>query len=317
MATYNQYFDIKNFTNLPNMSSEIIPKASAFAMCKGDEIAYDTSDIMKYPANLSALAEHPLPAFARHVLSVIATYEFVTSKMITEILGMMNVETDQTHITKTCERLRKTGLVHTFRFCIENGVRTTNYIVYSLTKMAGENALKVLEVAVQSVNAYNIVQDPANVKKKLMTNQILISHLLRNAKIISCFQKSERLTSTKSNDSQVQAVVRPTLSINYDDDDKMLYEVVRSGDFWEGVFRDKLERYKVIFENWDTEKGNLPTLIICCENYEHSLSVKKICDEVGIDVFFTSDMLFFGKCFRQHIYKIDEKDKAVHYNFEV
>ncbi len=309
MAAKNIYTNVANITPLPDFQGEITPKTTIFASVPGENVVFDMEGIIKYPVNINSLTAQPLNEFARHVLGVIGSYECVTTKMITDCLNLLGISADSKHVLTATERLRKTGLIHAFRFKCDNDCKPAGYIVYTLSKLAGENALHSLGVAVNQVDNYSIVMDPSNVKKKLVTNQILFAHLKRNA--VEGFEKSKRLAIVdKANDEHVAA--RPSLVIQFRDKSSIFYEVVRKSNFWKTELENKLLRYKAMQDNWDSLE-EMPQLVICCENEEHAKEVYKMVQDIRLRTLFTHDLLFFGETFNQHLFTMDYKGDILYF----
>ena len=309
MAAKNIYTNVANITPLLDSQGEITPKTTVFASVPSENVVFDIEGILKYPVNINSLTAQPLNEFARHVLGVIGSYECVTTKMITDCLNLLGISADSKHVLTATERLRKTGLIHAFRFKCDNDCKPAGYIVYTLSKLAGENALHSLGVAVNQVDNYSIVMDPSNVKKKLVTNQILFAHLKRNA--VEGFEKSKRLAIVdKANDEHV--AVRPSLVIQFRDKSSIFYEVVRKSSFWKTELENKLLRYKDMQDNWDSSE-EMPQLVICCENEEHAKEVYKMVQDIRLRTLFTHDLLFFGETFNQHLFTMDYKGDILYF----
>ena len=142
----NKYTNIANIAPLPDIQGEAEPKTAIFACISGENVIFDNEGIIKYPFNIDSLTSQPLNELARHVLGVIGSYEFLTTKMIVDCLNILGIKTDSKHVLTATERLRKTGLIHAFRFKNEIEDKTASYIVYMLSKLGGENALHSLGI---------------------------------------------------------------------------------------------------------------------------------------------------------------------------
>lgn len=303
----NMYTNVANIAPLPDFQGEAEPKTAIFASIVGENVTFDIEGVLRYPININSLTSQPLNELARHVLGIIGSYEFVTAKMIIDCLSVLGIQTDSKHVLTATERLRKTGLIHAFRFKNETEEKTANYIVYTLSKLGGENALHSLGVSISQIDNYNVVMDPALVKKKLAINQILFAHLKRNS--VDSFEKSKRYTvadiSTEEN-----ITVRPSLVIRFKDNSSLFYEVVRKSAFWETEFENKLLRYKKMQDNW-TLPYDIPHLIICCEDEEHARLVNQMVSRIDLRAFFTHDLLFFGNSFESHLFTINHAGESV------
>lgn len=320
MAGYNGFADPRNYMAVRGIESESIPSTAAFAYRPGESIAYNTEGIIKHPFNIHSLTEQPLTDLARQVLSVIATYEVVTTKQIVDVLNMLSIQTDSAHVLKAGDRLRKTGLIHMFRFASEDNA-STKFIAYRLTKMAGENAAYVSGIPVGQVDHYNVVESACICKRKLAVNQVIFAYLKHCCGSVTGFEKSKRIYA-KTDTTADRPSLRPSLALRFIDDSVFFYEVVRrdAEGFWCGTLRDKLLRYKFLLDNWDKNSWDWdcerPQLIVCCEDMKQSIEVEKMAKCIGMDVFYTHDLLLFGSCFNTHIYSIKSDSTPEHYQLE-
>ncbi|MCM1133837.1 MAG: hypothetical protein NC340_10255 [Ruminococcus flavefaciens] len=323
MANYNSYLDVDHLTRNPfDLSGEIVPQTANFSSYPHESVTFELDGVIKYPANLNSLMQYPLSELAKHVLCVIATYEVVTTKMVTECLNLMGIRTDSDHVLKATERLRKTGLIHSFRFVSQEG-RQSNYITYRLSKPAGESTAHTLGVSVVQLESYSITE-PANlIKLKLAVNQIIFAYIKHCGKAVAGFEKSKRIYS-EADESAERKALRPSLVLTFSDDTSIMYEAVRRDsdctDFWKNRLKDKLERYLFLFNNWannNWKMGEKPLLVMCCESVEHSVEVKAVAEKVGIDVLFTHDLLMFGENFEKHIYSLDENNNPEYYRIQI
>mgnify|MGYP004544579955 CR=1 FL=1 len=306
MTAKNIYTNIANITNLSDVQGEVTPKTTIFSSIPGENVVFDIEGILKYPVNISSLQAQPLNELARHVLGVIGSYEYVTTKMITDCLNLLGIPVDSKHILTACERLRKTGLIHAFRFKCDDNCKPAGYIVYTVSKLAGENALHSLGIVINQVDNYNIVMDPANVKKKLITNQILFANFKHNNEIVA-FEKSKRYAvADKITGEKVAA--KSSLTISFNDKSSICYEVVRKSCFWKTEFENKLRRYKTL---QDSEA--IPDLIICCEDEEHAREVNKMVQDIHLKAFFTHDLMFFGENFNHHLFTVSDSGEILYF----
>lgn len=311
MAAKNIYTNIVNVNPLPfNIQEEVIPKTTIFSSISGENVEFDVEGIIKYPLNVHSLTEQPISELARHALGLIGTYEVLTTKMVTDCLNLFGIQADSKHVLKACERLRKTGLINAFRFKNDDNCKTSCYIMYIITR-SGESALRSLGITVNQVDNYNVVMDPANTKKKLMINQILIAHLKHN-KAVTGFEKSKRYDVVVDKTTEEHVAVKPTLVITFNDESSLFYEVVRKSTFWKTELENKLLRYKILQDNWEISE-KMPQLVICCENEEHAKEVYNIVYKNHLDAFFTHDLMFFGEIFNRHLFKINDKGEIFYF----
>lgn len=306
----NIYNNTANMKSIPVYQGEVTPKATAFAVADGENVKFESlDDVLRYPANIASLQAQPLNGNARHVLGIIATYEYMTTKMIGDCMNLLGIPVEQKKILAATERLRKTGLIHSFRFKAEDDSKGSNFIVHTLTKLGGENAVKALDISVPQVDTYNVVMNPALVKRKLATNQVLFAQLKHNASALKSFEKSKRLTATNED----HTVVKPSLMLQFKDESTLCYEVVRRGTFWKTELEGKLERYKALQDSYDNSFADMPTMIICCEDEEHAREVNKMVQKIDLNAYLTHDLLFFGESFNHHLFTIDKNGEITYF----
>jgi hypothetical protein len=312
MTPKNIYTNIANLSPLSDFRGEITPRSTAFAAVSGENVVFDTENIFKYPMNIHSLTAQPLNELARHVLGVIGSYEYVTIRMIIDVLNMMRIPADSRRVSTACERLRKTGLIYVFRFKNEDESNQSSCIVYTITKLCGESALRSLGISNCPIENYNVVMEPSLVKRKLATNQILFAHLKHN--MVDSFEKSRRYAFVDSA-TEEHVVIRPSLAIQFKDKSNLFYEVVRKSPCWDTWIENKLSRYNALKNNWvaSDETPEIPQLVICCEDEEHAKEVNEIARNIYPDVFYTHDLLFFGEALAKHLFTIDDNGNAVHF----
>ena len=113
--------------------------------------------------------------------------------------------------------------------------------------------------------------------------------------------------------------MRPSLAVSIDHD-PILIEIVRKGDFWEQYLCNKLERYKALLDNWESNSWKLenkPILVLNGENEEHNRRILELATEIGLtDLFFTEDTLFCGAQFYHCLYQFNDKGQREFFCFE-
>lgn len=312
---HNIYTNLKHFSALPNHEVEKLPKQSAFRLYGGESIAFETDGFLKYPSNIQSLTEYPLTKLARQVLGIIGSYEIVTNKMIVELLGMLGISTDRDHVLKACERLRKVGLTYSFRFINANTNEKVGGFVNIPSHFAYES-LKAMGVSLSGqASDYNVAIDPATAKKRLATNQVLVETLKRNAHAISRFDVCGKIVVSSTDGDRV--AVKPSLQCITSENETLIYEVVRREMFWRTTLEEKLLRYQALLQHWDSSARPMPTLIFCCEDFEHAVEVHELMVKIGLDGFLTNDIMLIGSNYERHIYKVKQNGEPEFYRFQI
>lgn len=305
----NKYSNPANYQSLPDPQGETSSAGYIFTSVANEKLDYDTKGVLRYPGNISALLQSPLDQFERHVLGIIGTYSYITTGMISDCLNLMGIPSDEDSVIKAAEHMRKTGLIHSFRFKDADTGETSTYMVHILTKAAGENALHSLCVPMEPLDNFNVVADPAIVKRNLAVNHIIIEYL-KNMPIAD-MDKSKRFSVIdKSTREGVSA--RPSLTITFADGSRIFYEVVRKLDFWKTDLENKIIRYKRIQDNCDAD-NECPPIIFCCENAENAWEVYEMVSRIGLKAMFTHDQLLCGISFKSHIFNFNKNGSVNYY----
>ena len=161
-----------------------------------------------------------------------------------------------------------------------------------------------------------VAQLPSEIKIKLATNQLMIAYLKSGLKI-ECIKYRQIINSKEDKN----CVVRPSLSISVSGD-VLFYEVVRRGEYWKQYLRDKLERYKLLFKNWESNSWRLnadmyPIFVILGEDEEHNKEIADIMLELGLESFYSHDILCCGANFYHSLYRISSNNQPEFFCFEI
>lgn len=299
MASYNIYLDSKNYTGNYDLYNEFIPEKAAFA-ARPDELCISLEDDRNtsYNAVIANLSNNTITPVDKHIIGLTAAFGYVSTKQLSEMLLLLGTDRPADKLLTNTDRLRRNGAIRAFTFGKSQNEKCSIHI-YTLCKNGSEIA-KVLGVN-HTYNIMNAAAYPYNVKKVLVRNQGVLA-FLKSGLPVEWF----RIGTTISSSAVTDAIVRPSFSIKVEDE-VLMYEVVRSGQFWENTLRDKLRRYKQLFDNFEGNSWKLsdaPELVMVGENYEHCLKIASIAKELGLKVLFTDDLMFCGKNFYSSVYDI-------------
>lgn len=312
MGVYNAYLDASIYTGKMDLSQEVIPQNASFKCYDGEKCIYSTSTCANFAEVLKNLESNNIDALDKKIVSLVATYGFMTSKQITEFLTLLDIKINSLNLKNNLDRLLKNQMLCSFRFGA-NEYDTANYIVYCLNKNGSELA-KALCVS-HNYTPFNRGMYPSDIKRILEINQICASFLKSDLSVE--WMKRGPVISVKTDKD---AVARPSYTVCANGD-VMMFEVVRKGDYWKNRLREKLGRYKMIFDNWSANSWNLPddtcTLIINGENLEHNLEIHEVTFEMGLQTMFTEDLLQCGSSFYRSIYEFDSSKQPIFYEYNI
>ncbi len=313
MSNYNPYLDQNSYSHSYDMASEVIPNNTCFACFTDEKCLYQHIDSVPYSVVISNIENNHITYFDKKVISLVATYGFITSKQVAESLTLLGVAFSD-NILKSCfERLKKNNIIRAFHFGVDED-HCSNLYVYSLNKYGSEIAK---ELGISHIfGPMQIALPPSDIKRKLATNQLMIAFFKSGMKVE--WIKIGQVINSKE---EKNGTVRPSLAVSMNDD-ILFYETVRRGEYWDQYLKDKLERYKLLFNNWEgnswkLDTGTLPILVILGENEAHNREISRIAAELGMEVYYTHDILNCGSNFYHSIYQLEDNSDPVFYCFEV
>lgn len=301
--SYNPYTDHKCYTGAYDINNEAIPAVSCFATHPGELSLYQEVDTFPYPTVINNVVNNNITPMDKKVISLIASYGYMTSKQIKECLSLLGVTFSDNTIKSSLDRLRKNQIVRVCKFGTDEQ-HTAAFMAYSLNKNGSEIA-KVLGIPHTFAPMQPAVM-PSEIKRVLATNQVMLAYI-KSSLNVEWMRRGQVITAKDDK----SAVVRPSLAVGFSGD-AFLIEVVRKGNFWENYLRDKLQRYKLVVEGWSSNSWKLsenPVIVIVGEDTEHNTAIAKIAEEVNLDVYYTEDVLNCGSNFYHSLYQFNEKSK--------
>ncbi|MCR5143382.1 MAG: hypothetical protein K6C68_12830 [Ruminococcus sp.] len=297
MASYNVYLDSNNYSHGYDLFNEHIPSGTAFA-ARPDElcISLDEEKNISYNIVISNLTNNTITPLDKQIIGLIASFGYVTTKQLSEMLALLGCDKPADKLLNNTERLRRLGVIRAFSFGRSRDEKCCMQ-VFTLCKNGSEIAKATC--VNHSYNIMNAAAYPSDVKRVLARNQGVLA-FLKSELPLDWFRINTVISSSDISD----AAVRPSFTVSVENE-VIMYEVVRRGQFWENQLRNKLSRYKLLFDNFESNSWDMtcfPTLVMVGETFEHSRMINEIAREIGIKVLFSDDLMFCGKNFYSSVY---------------
>lgn len=311
MSNYNPYSDHRAFTGKIDLMGEVVPAKSWFETYPNELCFYQETEPMPYPAVINHVATNHITPLDMHIICIVATLTFVTTKQINDCLTMLEIPHSETNVKSSVERLARHQMLRMSHFGVD-AEHCCKFYVYSLNKN-GADIAKVRGIS-SSFTPMQPATAPADMKRILVQNQAWLS-FIKSGLNLDYLKRSEIITAKE----EKTAVVRPSIALSMDND-PMFIEIVRKGDFWERYLIDKLIRYKTLFDNWASNSwgiDNSPLLILNGENEEHNHRILALASDVGLeDLYFTEDTLLCGSQFYHSIYQFHDNGQHEFFCFD-
>lgn len=310
MSNYNPYSDHRTFTVKVDLTKEVIPAKSWFETYPNEMCFYQDTEPMPYPAVINHVATNKITPLDMHIICIVATLTFVTTKQINDCLTMLKIPHSDTNFKSSVERLARYQIIRMSHFGVDTE-HCCKFYVYSLNKN-GADIAKIRGIS-SSYTPMQPATSPADMKRILVQNQAWLS-LIKSGLKLDFLKRSEIITAKDSK----SAVVRPSIAFGMDND-LLFIEIVRKGDFWERYLVDKLTRYKALLDNWTSNNwglDNKPLLILNGENEEHNRRILSIASEIGLEeLYFTEDTLLCDSQFYHGIYQFRDNGQREFFCF--
>ncbi len=310
MSNFNPYLDPKVYSGHMDMQSETIPTNPSYHTVEGEKCLCTEDNTVPFPTVLHNVGSGNITAFDKKVISLLATFTFMSSRQLTECLTLLKAEGVH-NLKSSLERLKRNQMIRSFRFGTDDQ-RISNSQVHTLNKNGSELA-KVLGIS-HNFSPFAIGMHPSEIKRMLAANQIMNAFLKSGMKLD--WMKRGQVINSRTDKS---SVVRPSFTVSADGT-VLMYEVVRRGEFWREYLVDKLKRYCLVFDSWADNSWDIaeqPMLIMNGENEAHNREIAELAKQAGVQVLFTEDLLLFGSMFFQSIYAFDAAGNRQFYRFQM
>lgn len=264
------------------------------------------------------------------VLEAINNLIYCTSKQILSYLYCEKREINiknQDKLNNKLDSMVKLAMVDRFKFYNETG--TGAYYVYFLNKNGHIVLQSILNKKRTSYEPGLIAKASEDIKRRLAANQIILAYK-------ETFGFFQNFYNFKIVIADIEIPIRPTAIVQFINS-TLLIEVRRCFEGWKEDLHDKMDRYKILFQNHDTQ--NLPYdytpdflkmplyLLVVCEDFEHAKEVRNTLfgHEMYTRIFFTYDILVFQMDVNLSIFRFEGKEQDVvyynltelfHYNIE-
>lgn len=279
-----------------DVTAEMIPQNGAFKSFPGEKHFFEEREgKVSYYQVTNAIESGLLTELDKTIICLIATFgsACVTSKVLKEMLTMMNVQYSDNMFDSSIKRLRRFHLINFSHFAID-GREPAKMRIITLANY-GSQLAKSLGI-VHRFNAIATASAEAYAVKSRAQTAQMISNYLKN-RVAEDF--SVRPVIVVNPDQG--AIIRPAATITVQGE-KLYFEVPRRRDGWLEDLEDKLERYLLVFDN-----NELPTIVINGEDEEMNHEAAKMISRkgFGFEVLYTDDLAMFGAKFKYSLYGFD------------
>lgn len=294
--------------NTINVESELIPQNAAFKSFPGEKHYFEEREgKVSYYQVTSALESGFLTGLDKTVICLIATFgsACVTSKMLKEMLTMMDAKFSDNMFESSVKRLRKFHLINFSHFAID-GREPAKMRIITLANY-GSQLAKSLGV-VHRFNAIATASAEAYAVKSRAQTAQLISNYLKN-KVADSFAVRPVIVVNPD----VGAIIRPAATITVQGE-QLFFEVPRRREGWLDDLEDKLNRYLLVFDG-----KSLPTIVINGEDEDMNREAASMIHSKGFqfEILYTDDLAMFGSRFRYSLYGFDEDGTKLCYSMSV
>ena len=295
MKYYDLYADLKKYAGKIPASNDVPAEAEVFAAASGDKNCYHQTETIPHAQAVNAVAYGQIGGIDMEVISLIATFRFLTFKQLDNLLTLRQRAHNEKTLKSSVERLFKHNMLRISHFS-----KNKELCVYSLDNY-GDEIASVLDVQ-HSFSPMQVALPAVDIMRMLEQNNVWIE-FVKSGLSLSFLRRGE-VISLKTNKS---VGVRPSLGVGIDNE-TLFFEVVRRGESWKAELLEKIKRYKILMDNWSNttwELQNEPLIIINGEDEAHNRQICHITSEAGLEVvFYTEDRFLSGEQFYHSIYRI-------------
>lgn len=289
-STYNR--------NLIDTSCETVPNFAVYKSRPDEKHVFEKREgYVSYYQIAMALENGSITELDKIIISIVAVFGSCccTSKIIHEMLLLMNVQVSDNMFKSSLKRLHRYQLINFSRFCTINDI-TSKFKIITLT-IFGSKLAKSLGVN-HRFNAMTVATARAYAVKARAETAQLVCNYLKNIDI-DYFKVRPVIVVN----ADAGAIVRPSLMMSINGE-TLSFEVVRRHDGWKEDLADKLKRYLSVFK-----EEPFPTIVINGEDEDMNLEISCLLKEIGFDkdVLYTDDLATFGQMFKYSLYQFDEE----------
>lgn len=328
MINYSKWNDPKKYQR---MTAELvnyeIPEKAIFAADADEKIVHtDTPYCMEELEKLKECLDEIDVA----VIEAVAVSKYLTSLQIYEYITLQGFDIKRERLRKRILKLMKHRLIQEYEAVNEKAVHALKFyeLDYFGYMLAVENGVTFhmgnRYMSHVKKRARGIAEDqPSDIKRILVGNQIVLGLLMSNAKI-ERFGIMETVRAVTP-DYFVYGgyLLRTAANVRINSESVLIYEVVRDLPYAYEKLKNKVERYYKLVnsENYLVENHHgdnaYPQMVICGESYEHNKKIVEYlknhdlwCEEDPI--LFTEDLLNVKNSLVS-IYALDENYEQTWY----
>ena len=133
MSNYNPYTDFRTFTGKIDLMGEVVPVKSWFETYPNELCFYQETEPMPYPSVINHVATNHITPLDIHIICIVATLTFVTTKQINDCLTMLEIPHSETNVKSSVERLARHQMLRMSHFGVDVE-HCCKFYVYSLNK---------------------------------------------------------------------------------------------------------------------------------------------------------------------------------------
>lgn len=288
--------------DLKNLSEEIYEtKLSPFASYKGDNHKINRPKRNTSKSEVDFLLEKGhVGEIEKMILFAINDLVFATSLQITTYLNKNGANIESKSVARKLTRLKEKSFIKQIEFVSENS--TSSYKAYFLG-YHGIGLLRALDKKTYSQGYVSEIKT-AKIKCLLASNQLLTQVMDKGTQF--------KVSKIILNENIRNCIVRPQ-SILESNNLTYLIEVVRMTENWKDEFINKLFRYEIVMNHYDSVNikfKNKPILIIQGESYDHMINIMNMIEErkeeINTEIIYTYDRILLYNL-EEAFFSIEEK----------
>lgn len=249
------------------------------------------------------------------ILKALNELEFATSRMITIYINLKGINITQDKVQKRLHYLNKIKILSSYEFRSkdEEGRERKSQIPIYFLDIAGTIILKSQDISCYW-NIEDTIKSKHGIKEILSRNQLMLTYLIK----IKNIEYTKNRPMYKLIDGED---LFPDLQIVFEYKDStqyMFFEFIRTFNGWENKIINKLNQYKLFYENFKPSNSirSKPILIFVSEDDAHAFNIMKtiITNDLTISnqgYLFTTDTRIISDEINKSIFKFTvENNKA-------
>lgn len=292
--------------NRIDVNSEIVPSNPFFKAYDNEVLIYEERDKpCSFYHITNALEQGLITALDKTIISIVATFGSccITKRALTELLTLLGVDYNANRLESSVLRLHRYQLINIAHFK-KDGEDPAPAKIIVLTNY-GSQLAKSLGI-IHRFNPINTAaMTPAIAKSRCQTTQLIVNYL-KNMEV-EAFKV--RPVIVKNPDEG--AIVRPAASIIVNGE-FIDFEVPRRCEDWLANIADKLNRYKLCFD-----EKEMPAIVINGEDEDMNREIHMFlsAQDININILYTDDLAMFGPNFKYSLYAFSKDGSKQYFEF--